>query len=276
MFTDSTGLHGHNLVSGYQNKMILNGVDISLKEGKVTAFIGPNGCGKSTLMKTLTGSVKAKSGEVIFKGKPLTKWKLNEQAKQMAILPQHPKAPEGVLVEQLVSLGRVAHKRWHKGNSTEDIIIIRDALHSVGLQGYEKRVVNSLSGGERQRVWLAMCLAQEAKWLLLDEPTSYLDLGHQLELLEVLRELNLNKGLTIVYVLHELSQAVQFCDELVLMQQGAIVKQGAPSDVLTEETLRSVFHVNGSIESINGKTYCLPHSYVHNNDADISKKEEVF
>ncbi|WP_375752478.1 ABC transporter ATP-binding protein [Vibrio sp. HN007] len=265
MLTDSAGLHGHNLVSGYQNKVILNGIDISLKEGKVSAFIGPNGCGKSTLMKTLTGSVKAKSGEVIFKGKPLSKWKLKEQARQMAILPQHPKAPEGVLVEQLVSLGRVAHKSWHKKNSLDDVRIIRESLYSVGLQGYEKRIVNSLSGGERQRVWLAMCLAQEAKWLLLDEPTSYLDLGHQLELLEVLRDLNLNKGLTIVYVLHELSQAVQFCDELVLMQQGRIVKQGAPSEVLTKGTLRSVFKVNGVMETINKKTYCLPHSYVHEN-----------
>ncbi|MDK9735740.1 ABC transporter ATP-binding protein [Vibrio sp. D404a] len=258
----SSGLEGQSLTSGYNDTMILNDVNIRLQEGKVTAFIGPNGCGKSTLMKTLTGAIKAKTGNVSFKGKPLNQWKLKELAKHVAILPQHPTAPEGVLVEQLVALGRVAHKKWYQGNSERDQQVILESLASVGLHGYEKRDVNSLSGGERQRVWLAMCLAQEAQWLLLDEPTSYLDLGHQLELLEVLDKLNKERGLTIVYVLHELSQAAQFCDELVLMKKGQILNQGAPLDVLTDETLKSVFKVDGTMEVINGFTYCLPKSYV--------------
>ncbi|MDF5356284.1 ABC transporter ATP-binding protein, partial [Vibrio parahaemolyticus] len=140
--------------------------------------------------------------------------------------------------------------------------VIIESLASVGLAGYEKRVVSTLSGGERQRVWLAMCLAQEAQWLLLDEPTSYLDLGHQLELLEVLDKLNKERNLTIVYVLHELSQAAQFCDELVLMKKGQILKQGAPLDVLTQSTLESVFKVEGKMEVIDGYVYCLPKAYV--------------
>ncbi len=258
----SNGLEGFSLTSGYNDTMILNDVNIRLQEGKVTAFIGPNGCGKSTLMKTLTGAIKAKKGDVTFKGKTLAQWKLKELAKHVAILPQHPTAPEGVSVEQLVALGRVAHRRWYQGNSKRDEQVILESLNSVGLAGYEKRVVNTLSGGERQRVWLAMCLAQEAQWLLLDEPTSYLDLGHQLELLEVLDKLNKERNLTIVYVLHELSQAAQFCDELVLMKKGQILKQGAPLDVLTESTLESVFKVEGKMEVIDGYVYCLPKSYV--------------
>ncbi len=259
---NSHTLQGQGLVSGYQDTIILNGVDIKIQEGKVTAFVGPNGCGKSTLMKTLTGAIKARSGNVSFKGKPFSEWKLKELAKHIAILPQHPTAPEGVTVEQLVALGRVAHRKWYQGNSSRDVQVIKESLSSVGLAGYEDRVVSTLSGGERQRVWLAMCLAQEAQWLLLDEPTSYLDLGHQLELLEVLQHLNKSRNLTIVYVLHELSQAAQFCDELVLMKKGKILKQGSPLDVLTEQTLESVFKVKGKMANIDGFTYCLPQSYV--------------
>lgn len=255
-------LQGQGLVSGYQDTIILNGVDIKIQEGKVTAFVGPNGCGKSTLMKTLTGAIKARSGKVSFKGKSFSEWKIKDLAKHIAILPQHPTAPEGVTVEQLVALGRVAHRKWYQGNSARDIEVIKESLNSVGLAGYEERIVSTLSGGERQRVWLAMCLAQEAQWLLLDEPTSYLDLGHQLELLEVLQELNKSRNLTIVYVLHELSQAAQFCDELVLMKKGKILKQGSPLQVLTEETLESVFKVKGKMANIDGYTYCLPQSYV--------------
>ncbi|ELA9457749.1 MULTISPECIES: ABC transporter ATP-binding protein [Vibrio] len=262
MTLSSNGLEGQSLTSGYNDTMILNDVNICLQEGKVTAFIGPNGCGKSTLMKTLTGAIKAKKGDVTFKGKALNQWKLKDLAKHIAILPQHPTAPEGVLVEQLVALGRVAHRKWYQGNSERDQEVITESLASVGLAGYEKRVVSTLSGGERQRVWLAMCLAQEAQWLLLDEPTSYLDLGHQLELLEVLYKLNKERNLTIVYVLHELSQAAQFCDELVLMKKGQILKQGSPLDVLTESTLESVFKVEGKMEVIDGYVYCLPKAYV--------------
>ncbi|HCZ9271300.1 ABC transporter ATP-binding protein [Vibrio alginolyticus] len=262
MTLSSKGLEGQSLTSGYNDTMILNDVNIRLQEGKVTAFIGPNGCGKSTLMKTLTGAIKAKKGDVTFKGKALNQWKLKDLAKHIAILPQHPTAPEGVLVEQLVALGRVAHRKWYQGNSERDQEVMTESLASVGLSGYEKRVVSTLSGGERQRVWLAMCLAQEAQWLLLDEPTSYLDLGHQLELLEVLDKLNKERNLTIVYVLHELSQAAQFCDELVLMKKGQILKQGSPLDVLTESTLESVFKVEGKMEVIDGYVYCLPKAYV--------------
>ncbi|MBT0116461.1 ABC transporter ATP-binding protein [Vibrio alginolyticus] len=262
MTLSSKGLEGQSLTSGYNDTTILNDVNIRLQEGKVTAFIGPNGCGKSTLMKTLTGAIKAKKGDVTFKGKALNQWKLKDLAKHIAILPQHPTAPEGVLVEQLVALGRVAHRKWYQGNSERDQEVMTESLASVGLSGYEKRVVSTLSGGERQRVWLAMCLAQEAQWLLLDEPTSYLDLGHQLELLEVLDKLNKERNLTIVYVLHELSQAAQFCDELVLMKKGQILKQGSPLDVLTESTLESVFKVEGKMEVIDGYVYCLPKAYV--------------
>ncbi|MBC7004645.1 ABC transporter ATP-binding protein [Photobacterium sp. BZF1] len=255
-------LSGHNIVAGYADKRVLNDINITLKEGQVTAFIGPNGCGKSTLMKTLTGAIEPQQGQIQFKGRSLKNWKLKQLAKEVAILPQHPTAPEGILVENLVSLGRVTHRKWYQSNNEKDDSIVKDSLSSVGLAGYEKRLVSALSGGERQRVWLAMCLAQEAKWLMLDEPTSYLDLGHQLELLELLKRLNRERGLTIVYVLHELSQAVQFCDELVLMQQGQIIKQGAPLEVLNANTLKNVFHVEGQIQTIDGLDYCLPRSFV--------------
>lgn len=247
----------HNICVKINKRIVLDGVSVNFRKGIITGLVGPNGCGKSTLLKTVTGEIAPTSGCVSLQSKPLQNWPLKEKAKLMASLPQHPVAPDGVLVKDLVSLGRTAHKKWHEKLKLGDWSIIAHALSQVGLSDFQERYVSALSGGERQRAWIAMCLAQQANLLILDEPTSYLDLGHQLGVMDLLARLNKQSNLTIICVLHELSQAVQYCDELIIMQSGGVVAQGPPQDILTEKRLTNVFSVKGRIKDVDGTFYCL-------------------
>lgn len=232
----------------FAEKEVLKNINWDIPNHKISTILGPNGCGKSTLLKVITGNLKAQSGTVCLKGKPLQSYANRELAQQVAFLPQTPELPRDMIVEELIACGRFPYQKWWKSTVGEDRKAIEKAMQLTKTTALKERLVVSLSGGERQRVWIAMALAQEPKILLLDEPTTYLDINHQLEVLELLKKLNLEEGLTVVMVLHELNQAMKYSDELMVIHKGKIAACGTPLKVFTPELLREVFSVKASIE----------------------------
>lgn len=224
-------------------KQILNGISLILPEGRITAIIGPNGSGKSTYLKTLAKNLQPSGGSVFFSGQDLRTVKGRDFAKKLAVLYQSPKAPGDITVRDLVEYGRFPHQTWWKGQSGEEKEIVAWSMAQTGLTEYAERPVITLSGGEQQRAWIAMALAQKPKTLLLDEPTTYLDIAHQLEILELIARLNQETGLSVVMVLHDLNQAAKYADQLVVFHQGAAIAAGDPAEVLTPALLRQVFKV---------------------------------
>jgi len=245
---------------GYGDKVIVPHMNLEIGEGLIHCLIGPNGCGKSTLLRSLAGLLRPREGEVRLDGRPIGQWQRKPLAKRLAMLPQHPKAPEGLTVEQLVRYGRFPYQHWFGQFSDADRQAVRWAIRATGLAGYEARPLTDLSGGERQRAWIALSLAQQASVLLLDEPTTYLDLGHQLEVLELLSELNRQHGLTVIMSLHDLNQAAQFGHRLVAMRRGQLVSEGTPNAVLNESLLAEVFRVRSSVfvDDATGKPQFFP------------------
>jgi iron complex transport system ATP-binding protein len=231
------------LSAGYGGRAIVEGLDIALPERRVTALCGPNGCGKSTLLRTLAGLQAALGGHVEVAGKPLGSYRRRDLARTLAMLSQFNEVPAGLTVHELVAYGRFAYAKWLRGPTREDTAAVDEALVATGLEEYGARDLAALSGGERQRAWIAMALAQGAPIVLLDEPTTYLDIRHQLEVLGQLRRLNRERGLTIVWVLHDLNQAAAFSDEIVLMRAGRIVAQGAPDAIMQPAYLEAAFDV---------------------------------
>ncbi|MGF9963917.1 ABC transporter ATP-binding protein [Bacillus rhizoplanae] len=244
---------------GYSENLIINGLSVEIPEGKVTTIIGPNGCGKSTLLKTTSRILKAKRGTVYLDGKAIEKQATKEIAKKMAILPQTAEVPTGLTVFELVSYGRFPHQKGFGTLSEEDYRYIRWALDVTGMREFANRPAEALSGGQRQRVWIAMALAQGTDLLVLDEPTTYLDMAHQLEVLNLLRKLNEEEGRTIVMVIHDLNHASRFSDHMIALKNGELMKQGAPDEVMTSETLREVFEIEAQMVPcpVNGKPICL-------------------
>ncbi len=231
----------------YDETLIVKELNLQVPKGQITSIIGPNGCGKSTVLKAVGRLLKTKKGSVYLNGDDIRKLSTKEVAKQMAILPQTPTAPSGLTVGQLVAYGRFPHQRGFGKLSSEDKQIVAWALNVTQLTDFEHREVDTLSGGQRQRVWIAMALAQQTDLILLDEPTTYLDLAHQLEVLELLYELNRNQQVTIVMVLHDLNLAARFSDYMVAMRSGQVMKHGTPEQVMTVETLRDVFAIEANI-----------------------------
>ncbi|SQD78294.1 Fe(3+) dicitrate ABC transporter ATP-binding protein FecE [Moritella yayanosii] len=248
-----------NLTIGYAGKMILNELNITIAKGKITALIGPNGCGKSTLLKTIAGSLKPAKGKVSLAGQDLSKLSHKSRAKLLSILPQSPITPEGISVRQLVSCGRNPYLSHWGGLSQQDRDAVQAALVDTGLCDLADRSVDSLSGGQRQRVWIAMVLAQDTDYILLDEPTTYLDLTYQIELMEMMRKMN-RQGKTLVVVLHDLNQACRYCDHLVVMKKGKIIVQDEPHKIFTSKLLKDVFALNAMIitDPIANKPMCIP------------------
>lgn len=236
-------------------KEILKGVQWSVKAGEIATLLGPNGCGKSTLLKVITGNQKPQGGTVEILGKPLASYNGQTLAKQLAFLPQMPEAPKDMTVEELVYCGRFPHQNWWRNTAGEDRLAVEKAMQATKTEHLRGQNVVSLSGGERQRVWIAMALAQEPKILILDEPTTYLDINHQFEVMELLQQLNRKDGLTVIMVLHELNQAAAYSHHLAVLHQGHLVAQGTPKEVLSEELLSRVFRVSTRIEEQNGKPY---------------------
>lgn len=243
---------------GYDGNIIVPCFDIAIQKGKITSIIGANGCGKSTVLKAIGRIIKSESGVVIINDADMLKMRSNEIAKQMAILPQSPSAPGTLTCKELVSYGRFPYQKGLGKLSAEDKDMIDWALSVTNMSQFGDREIAGLSGGQRQRVWIAMALAQQTGIILLDEPTTYLDLAHQLEVLELLKKLNCEQNTTIVMVLHDLNLASKYSDALLAMKDGKIETYGTAAEVMTPETLRVCFGIDGSIvtDERSGKPIC--------------------
>ncbi|GAA0377555.1 ABC transporter ATP-binding protein [Bacillus horti] len=236
-----------NVKLGYHQHVIINGLSLTIEQGKIHSIIGPNGSGKSTLMKTLSKNLKPLEGQVFFLDRNLFKVSAKELSRQMAVLTQKPKAPEDLTVLDLVEHGRFPHRRmWKKGES-DDKRIVQWAMTQTGVAHMAARKLDSLSGGEGQRAWLAMALAQQPTILLLDEPTTYLDINHQLEMLELVKSLNKELGLTVIMILHDIQQAIQYSHQIFVIKDGRIYDSGEPSKVAKESMFREVFSVEAMV-----------------------------
>jgi iron complex transport system ATP-binding protein len=234
-------LRAEGLTLGYDGPAIVEDLDVTLLDGKVTAIVGANACGKSTLLRGLARLLKPRAGAVLLDGRALAEQSTLDVAKVLGLLPQTPLAPDGISVADLVSRGRYPHQGWFRRWTEEDHAAAAAALDATGTADLVDRQVRQLSGGQRQRVWVAMALAQQTDLLLLDEPTTHLDINHQVELLRLLRTLNAETGKTIVVVLHDLNLACRFCDHVIAMADGRIVAEGVPGEVITAELVQEVF-----------------------------------
>ncbi len=255
-----TDLNARQLTLAYDNAVIVQNLDLRIPQGRITALVGPNGCGKSTLLRGISRLLQPRSGQVMLDSRDIWSLPTKELAKRMGILPQGPVAPEGLTVLELVSQGRYPHQSWFSQWSPEDERTCWDALHITGMDEYAHRPVETLSGGQRQRAWIAMTLAQDSEYILLDEPTTFLDLAYQIDVLDLLHDLNQQRGKTIVMVLHDLNQACRYADHLVAVRGGQIVCQGNPADVVTEANVREVFGLDCRIidDPITGTPLVIP------------------
>lgn len=239
-------LTAQQLTLSYHSHPIVSGFDLELPRGKITALVGPNGCGKSTLLRGLARLLKPQSGAVLLDGHAIQTLPARELARKLGILPQGPQAPEGITVRELVAQGRYPHQRWFDQWSPEDEREVQRALDMTELTELADRHMDTLSGGQRQRAWIAMTLAQNTEIVLLDEPTTFLDLAHQVEVLDLLSGLNAD-GKTIVMVLHDLNQAARYAHHVVALRQGELYACGMPADIITTNLVRQVFGIDARV-----------------------------
>lgn len=242
-----TSLQASELSLGYTDTAIVDDLDLAIPDGKVSVIVGANACGKSTLLRGLARLLKPQSGTVLLDGESIHKLPTKQVARRLGLLPQNPIAPEGVSVVDLVSRGRHPHHGAFRRWTSEDQAAVTEALVLTDTLDLADRSVDELSGGQRQRVWIAMALAQGTDLLLLDEPTTYLDVAHQVEMLDLLAELNVRRGTTIVMVLHDLNLSARYADHLVALREGRIVAEGAPCEVVTEDVVRAVFGLESRV-----------------------------
>ena len=234
-------LYAEHLQLAYDQRVVTNGLDVEIPDGSLTVIVGPNACGKSTLLRALARMLKPKSGAVYLDGGLISALPSKEVARRLGLLPQSPVAPDGITVSDLVSRGRYPHQRLLRQWSREDETVVAESMAATGVEDLATRLVDELSGGQRQRVWLAMALAQQTPILLLDEPTTFLDIVHQLEVLDLCAELHERDNRTLVAVLHDLNHACRYATHLIAMREGAIVAEGAPSDIVTADLVEAVF-----------------------------------
>lgn len=247
-----------DLNAGYENKKIIENLCLNIKKGDIISIIGPNGSGKSTLLSCLTRYIKPISGKIFLENENIYNKSIKEFSKKVAILSQHHSVTNDVTVRQLVSYGRLPHKKWYEKNNENDYAIVEQAMQYTNVLHYENKFVNSLSGGEQQRVWIAMALAQTPELLFLDEPTTYLDISHQLELMKLIHTINKEKKITIIMVLHDLNQASEYSDKIVLMKNGRIFDYGLPKNVINCENLKNVYNIKCHICESNKKLLVTP------------------
>ncbi|MEY9094685.1 ABC transporter ATP-binding protein [Paenibacillus sp. RC84] len=254
------GIETKSLTLSYNQTDIIEDLDLEIPKGQITVLIGCNGCGKSTLLRSMARLMKPKNGAVLLNGQEIAKQSTKEVARQMAILPQGPTAPEGMTVFELVKQGRYPHQNWLKQWTREDEAAVTKALEATGMAALAERQVDSLSGGQRQRAWIAMTLAQGTNTILLDEPTTYLDMTHQIEILDLLWELNEKENTTIVMVLHDLNLACRYAHHIVAICDKKVYAAGKPEEIVTEELVRHVFGLNCRLvrDPIFGTPTCVP------------------
>lgn len=254
-------IQAKNLTLSYGQKPIFSNLDLLVPPGKITVFIGSNGCGKSTLLRSLARLLKPQEGSILLDGKEIAKLASKEVARRLAILPQGPIAPEGLTVHQLVKQGRYPYQSWLQQWSREDEKMVKKALEVTHMNELSARSIDSLSGGQRQRAWIAMTLAQNTPTILLDEPTTYLDMTHQIEILDLLFDLNEQENRTIVMVLHDINLACRYAHHIVAVKEGRICAQGAPETIMNEKLIRDVFDMECQVtaDPIFGTPLCIPH-----------------
>ncbi|CAH9419384.1 MULTISPECIES: ABC transporter ATP-binding protein [Streptomyces albovinaceus subgroup] len=253
-------LTAEGLTLGYGDRTVVDSLDLAVPPGRITVIVGANACGKSTLLRSMSRLLAPRAGRVVLDGKEVHRLPAKELARTLGLLPQSPVAPEGITVSDLVGRGRHPHQgifsRWNE----QDDAAVAAALEATHTEPLAERAVDELSGGQRQRVWIAMALAQQTDLLLLDEPTTFLDASHQIEVLDLLTDLNRSRGTTIVMVLHDLNLAARYADHLIALADGGLHASGTPSEVLTEETVRAVFDLDSRIieDPVSGRPLMLP------------------
>lgn len=245
----------------YEDNLIIDEMTLAIPKGEISIVIGSNGCGKSTLLKSIARIVKPKSGEIIINGKNIKEQKEKFLATQIAFLPQEPVCPSGLTIKELVAYGRFPHQKMIGGLKNNDRKIIDWAIEETGLKDYRDREVESLSGGQRQRAWIAMTLAQDTDIIMLDEPTTYLDMSYQLEVLQVLKNLNKKRNITIVMVLHELNNACRFASNIIGLKSGKVIFQGSPMDVIKVENLKEIYGIEANLQLSQDKRYPICINY---------------
>lgn len=253
-------IDAHNLKIAYGETLIVPDLSLTLHPGEVTALLGPNGSGKSTVLRALARLLQPTKGAIYLNGRNIAKMPTREIAHQLAMLPQSSEVPAGVTVWELVGYGRYPHQNLLGGFSSQDLAAMHWALEVTGLEPLAERAVDTLSGGERQRAWIAMALAQQTQVLLLDEPTTFLDIRHQLDVLSLVRGLNREHGIAVGWVLHDLNQAAAYSDRLIMLARGKVVTVGSPTEAMTASTIREVFGVEMTVIShpVSGSPICLP------------------
>ncbi|MDF2555754.1 MAG: iron dicitrate transporter ATP-binding protein [Microbacterium sp.] len=263
--TESHRLSAEELTLSYGDRTIVEGLDLVIPPGSITAIVGANGCGKSTLLRALARLISPREGQVVLDGKALHGRPTKEIARTLGLLPQSPLAPEGIAVADLVGRGRHPHQKLLARWSAHDYDVVARSLAATGIEELADRSVDELSGGQRQRAWIAMALAQETDILLLDEPTTFLDVAHQVEVLDLLTDLNRERGTTIVMVLHDMNLAARYSDHLFALRAGRIVASGAPDDVMTSELIREVFDLDALVvaDPVSGSPIVLPRGRHH-------------
>ncbi|MGG0889271.1 ABC transporter ATP-binding protein [Cytobacillus horneckiae] len=261
-------LRGESLETSYEKLTVFSNLNVNIQEGKVTTIIGPNGCGKSTLLKTIGRIIKQKNGKVFLQEEDMNTLPTKEIAKRLAMLSQNPSGPAQLKVEELISYGRYPHRKNLGKLTAEDEEAIEWAMNITGVIDFRRREIDHLSGGQRQKVWLAMALAQKTEILLLDEPTTYLDMAHQLDVLEIVEELNRVHACTVVMVLHDINHAARFSDNIIAMKSGEIMKKGSPKEIMTRDVLREVFNIEARIivDPYNGVPVCLGYESAHSTE----------
>lgn len=245
----SSILEAKNLVVSYDDKTILKGVNLKIPNEKISVIIGANGCGKSTLLKSFCRLIKPEDGEILLNQKPLFSYPSKEVAKKIALMPQSPLIPEGITVYDLVSRGRFPYRKLFSGLKKSDFQAVEEAMELMGITDLKDRLVDELSGGQRQRVWIALALAQETDILFLDEPTTFLDIAYQVEILDLLANLNQRKKLTIVMVLHDINLSIRYAHHLFALKEGSLFAEGSPHSIITKELIENVFRLKCEIHT---------------------------
>ncbi|WP_431842940.1 ABC transporter ATP-binding protein [Calidifontibacter indicus] len=253
-------LEARGLTLTYDKHTVVDALDLALPAGQITAIVGANGCGKSTLLRGLSRVLRPHAGAVLLDGADLRSMHPKQVARRVALLPQQPVAPSGMTVVELVGLGRHPHQSAFRPRTRDDDRIVAEALEATATLDLADRLVEELSGGQRQRVWIAMVLAQQTDVLLLDEPTSFLDLAHAVDVLDLVTDLNRERGTTVAMVLHDLNLAARYADELVAVKEGTVVVQGSPTEVITAEGVRGVFGLTASVvpDPVTGTPLVVP------------------